>query len=184
VNFEEKVLTTKSIYHGRIINLEEQTVELPNGQTAQREIVRHHGAVALLCLTAAQDKLILVRQWRQPLSKTTLEIPAGKIEINESPSVTAERELNEEVRLTAKRLEKIAVFYTSPGFADEKMYLYLAHDLQPVQKKLPQDADEFLELVELTMEETDQAVEQGEICDSKTLMAVWYWKLLQTQAKG
>ncbi|KRM07676.1 MAG: NUDIX hydrolase [Liquorilactobacillus ghanensis] len=184
MKFAEKLLTTKSIYQGRIINLEEQTVELPNGQTAQREIVRHHGAVALLCLTAAKDKIILVRQWRQPINKTTLEIPAGKIEAAEEPLVTARRELNEETRLAAKQLEQIAVFYTSPGFADEKMYLYVAHDLRPVKNQLPQDDDEFLELVELTMEETDQAIAAGEICDSKTLMAIWYWKLLKTQTKG
>lgn len=178
MNFEEKLLDSKRIYTGKIINVEEETVQLPDGKNAKREIVRHHGAVALLCITA-DDKMIFVKQWREPLRKTTLEVPAGKIEPAEeqSPEETAKRELNEEVRLRAERLEQIAVFYTSPGFADEKMFLYHAQGLLPVAQALPQDDDEFLNVYELTLAEAQEQIKAGLICDSKTIMAVWYWML-------
>ncbi|KRM89193.1 NUDIX domain-containing protein [Liquorilactobacillus vini] len=183
MNFDEKLLATKAIYQGRIINVVEETVELPNGQQAQREIVRHQGAVALVCISDEDpQRIILVDQWRQPMRKASLEIPAGKIEAGEQPEYTARRELNEEVRLQATSLKKIAFFYTSPGFADEQMTLYLAQGLKPVEKKLPQDADEFLQVEKLSMEQADQAVASGRICDGKTLMGLWYWKILQ--AKG
>lgn len=182
VDFREKLLNEKSIYQGKIINVMEETVSLPNGQQAKREIVHHQGAVALLCLTATQpQKIILVEQWRQPMRSLSLEVPAGKIEAGEAPEYTAKRELNEEVRLTAGRIEQLAYFYTSPGFADEQMYLYLMHGLHPVAKKLPQDADEFLKVVELTTQQADQAVASRRICDGKTLLALAYWKLLQVK---
>lgn len=183
MDFKEKFLREKSIYQGRIINVAEEMVMLPNGMQAKREIVHHQGAVALLCLTATKpQKIILVEQWRQPMRSLSLEVPAGKIEAGETSEYTAKRELNEEVRLTAGRIEPLAYFYTSPGFADEQMYLYLMHDLQPVTKKLPQDADEFLKVVELTEKQADQAIASRRICDGKTLLAIAYWKLLL--AKG
>ncbi|KRL04659.1 NUDIX hydrolase [Liquorilactobacillus oeni] len=183
MNFEEKVLDSKRIYSGKIINVEKETVLLPDGKNAQREIVRHHGAVALICVTA-DDKMVFVKQWREPLRKITLEVPAGKIEPSEekTPCETAKRELNEEVRMQAEKLRQIAVFYTSPGFADEKMYLYFAEGLTPVEQALPQDADEFLNVSELSLEEAEKQIAAGFICDSKTIMSVWYWKLLKLRS--
>ncbi|EJE98345.1 NUDIX hydrolase [Liquorilactobacillus mali] len=179
MKYEEEVISSKEVYRGKIIRVEEEQVKLPNGEKAKREIVRHHGAVAIICVTA-ENKMIFVKQWREPMQRVTLEIPAGKIEVNETdPKRTAIRELNEEVRLHPESLELIADFYTSPGFADERMLMYFAHNLQPVSEELPQDADEFLNTVELTLEEAKEKIKSGLICDSKTIMAVWKWELLE-----
>lgn len=180
MNFEEKVKETKHLFKGHVIDLDLETVELPNGKNAQREIVRHHGAVGIVALTPA-DKMIFIRQWRTPLGKETLEIPAGKIEFNESndPLLTAQREMNEETRYQAQNYELLSTFYSSPGFSNELMYLYHASGLSPVKTKLPQDKDEFLQIEELSSAEIDSAIQNGEICDAKTIMAVLFWKLME-----
>lgn len=180
MNFKEKLLSNKTIYDGKIVHLDKEIVQLPNGNKASREIVHHQGAVAVIVITD-QNKIVMIRQWREPLKKITLEIPAGKIEPEEhnTPEKTAWRELNEETRLTAKRLELVTQFYTSPGFADELMYVYHAVDVAPVSEKLPQDEDEFLELVELSPKEVQDAIDRGEICDAKTIMAVMLWQMME-----
>lgn len=172
----EKVIQTLSIFKGKVIELQVQTVALPNGKQAKREIIRHHGAVGVIAIY--QDKLVLVRQWRAPLNQVTLEIPAGKIELDETDVQTvAVRELNEETGLKATSLEQVASFYTSPGFADEKMTLFFADKLQPLSEKRPLDDDEFLNVVYLTAEQVQQAITSGQICDAKTLLAIQYWQL-------
>jgi len=180
MDFEEKVKNVQHIFEGHVINLDMETVELPDGRQAQREIVRHHGAVGVVAVTAA-DKMVFIRQWRAPLGKETLEIPAGKIEPDEqkSPLETAKREMNEETSYQAQDYELLSTFYSSPGFSDELMYLYHATNLTPVETKLPQDADEFLKIEELSSSEVKQAIENGEICDAKTIMAVLYWNLME-----
>ena len=165
MEFEEKVKKVEHVFDGKIIDLDIETIELPNGKEAKREIIRHQGAVAIIAITD-ENKMVFIKQWRAPLGKVTLEVPAGKI-------------LNEETRFEADKLEFINTFYTSPGFADEKMYMYHAVNLKPVKDELPQDSDEFLELVELSLPEVEQAIAEGLICDSKTLIAVMYWKLMQ-----
>ena len=178
MEFEEKVKKVEHVFDGIIIDLDIETIELPNGKEAKREIIRHQGAVAIIAITD-ENKMVFIKQWRAPLGQVTLEVPAGKIEPGEDPNVTAVRELNEETRFEADKLEFINTFYTSPGFADEKMYMYHAVNLKPVKDELPQDSDEFLELVELSLPEVEQAIAKGLICDSKTLIAVMYWKLMQ-----
>lgn len=178
MNFEEKVISKKNLYDGAILKLDLETVELPDGRQAKREIVRHQGAVGIVAVTP-ENKLVLVRQWRAPLGQETLEIPAGKIEPNEGPQKTAIRELNEETRFQADRLELLTEFYTSPGFADEKMYLYHAVNLKQVAKKLAQDDDEFLQLEELSLKQVQEQIANGTICDAKTLMAIMMWQAMQ-----
>ena len=179
MEFKEEVLSTKEIFNGKVVHLYEEQVQLPNGKKAQREIVRHQGAVGVIAVTDS-NKLVLIRQWRAPLGQVTLEIPAGKIESNEQddPEKTARRELNEETRFAADQFELLTKFYTSPGFADEIMYLYHAVNLKAVKEKLPQDEDEFLELVELSPMEVQEAIDRGEICDAKTLMAIMFWQMM------
>lgn len=178
MNLEEKVKKVEHIFDGVVVDLDVETVELPNGKTAKREIIRHQGAVAVIAITP-ENKMVFIRQWRAPLGQETLEVPAGKIEPNEDPSITAMRELNEETRFEADKMEFLNSFYTSPGFADEKMYLYHAINLKPVTNKLPQDEDEFLELVELSLPEVEVEISKGTICDSKTLISILYWKMMQ-----
>lgn len=180
MDFEEKVQSVENIFDGKVIKVDKETVALPNGKKAYREIVHHHGAVALIPITD-DNKIVLIKQWRAPLRQVTLEIPAGKMEPNEydDPKKTAIRELNEETRYQAQNVELVTPFFTSPGFADEKIYLYHASGLTSVSDPLPQDDDEFLELVELTLPEAFKQMQAGVICDSKTIMGLLFWQLMQ-----
>lgn len=172
-DLEEKTISTQKIFTGKIIQVQVDEVRLPNGHLSKREIVRHPGAVAVIAVTD-ENKMILVRQFRKPLEKTILEIPAGKLEKNEDPQDSAKRELEEETGYVAVHLEKIGSFYTSPGFADEEIHLFKATGL--LKGKKSPDEDEFVELVELTMDECFKRVETGEICDAKTMVALYHWR--------
>ncbi|UHA76209.1 NUDIX hydrolase [Paenibacillus sp. 481] len=173
--FEEVTTETKSIYNGKIISLQLDTVTLPNGSTATREIVRHPGAVAVLAIV--NNKMIVVEQYRKALGKSQVEIPAGKLDPNEQPEHAALRELEEETGLKASHLTRIGSFYTSPGFADEIIHLYAAEDLE--QGEMNTDEDEFLEVSALTIEEAYEAMRQGRISDAKTISALYAWHLRQ-----
>ncbi|AVK63249.1 ADP-ribose pyrophosphatase [Lactobacillus sp. CBA3606] len=175
MDFEEQVQTRTQVFDGGLVQVECQVVTLPNQTTATREIVHHQPAVAILMVTAAQQ-LVLVKQWRAATNGVTFEIPAGKVEPGETPLAAAVRELNEETRLVADQLTPIAEFYTSPGFTDEYMTLYVATGLQPVTTALPQDADEQLRLVYRDLPTVMGQVTRGELADAKTVMAVWYWQ--------
>ncbi|WP_054670958.1 NUDIX hydrolase [Lentilactobacillus senioris] len=178
MNLEERVLKSESIYNGAIISVERELVELPDKQTAHREIVHHADAVGILAITN-DNKIILEKQWREPVRKPTIEIPAGKLDRRDGNFVDAvKRELNEEIRYEANNVERITGFYSSVGFSDEYMELYLATDLHPVGQELPpRDKGEFLEIQEKTLEEAMAMVDSGEIEDAKTIMAIWYWQL-------
>jgi ADP-ribose pyrophosphatase len=115
---EEKTIHTEKIFSGKIVTLEVQEVELPNGKTSKREIIKHPGAVAVLAVTN-ENKLVMVEQYRKPLERAIVEIPAGKLEKGEEPAVCARRELEEETGYECESLELLVSFYTSPGFADE-----------------------------------------------------------------
>lgn len=128
-NFEEKTLESKLIYKGKVIQLELEQVELPDGKQSTRELVRHPGAVAVIA-TTEEGKIILVEQYRKALEKSIVEIPAGKMEKGEDPKQTAWRELYEETGYQAGSLELLTSFYTSPGFADEIIYIYEASELK------------------------------------------------------
>ncbi|HJA21526.1 MAG TPA: NUDIX hydrolase [Candidatus Limosilactobacillus intestinipullorum] len=181
MQFEEKPLSSQTVFNGHLIKVEVQQVKTPQGHVAQREIVHHAPAVGLLVITA-DDKMILEKQWRAPIAKTTLEIPAGKVDSRDQTSAkhAAIRELNEETRLRADQLKRVAGFYTSVGCMDEYMTLYVATGLHPVEKKLPQDADEQLSLVTVTLAEALAMVDRGEIEDAKTVMAIYYWRGMKT----
>ncbi|KRK98294.1 NUDIX family hydrolase [Secundilactobacillus odoratitofui DSM 19909 = JCM 15043] len=182
MTLEEKVIGHEPIYDGAIINVERQTVKLPNGETAHRDIVHHSGAVAVLAITDDQ-KMILVKQWRAPIAATTLEIPAGKLDERDQndPAHAAMRELNEEIRLKTDHLTKLAGFYSSVGFSDEYMTLYLATDLTPVDRALPRDQGENLDIKAYSLDELKNMIAAGEIADAKTIMAVWQFEILQLQ---
>lgn len=183
LEFEEKVTAIEPLYHGAIIDVERQTVTLPNGEVGHREIVRHSGAVGVVAITP-KNQLVLVKQWRAPIGKVTLEVPAGKLDDRDvsDPVHAANRELNEEVRLQAGHLEAITGFYTSIGFSDEYMTLYLATDLKPVDGALPRDFGENLSVDAYTLSELKNLMAEGAIEDAKTIMAIWYFELLQIKA--
>lgn len=175
-DYSEKTLTAQNIFDGKVIKLEVATIELPNGKTATREIVRHNGAVGVLAITE-ENKIIVVKQYRKALEQSIIEIPAGKLELDENPETCAIRELKEETGYTASNINFLHKFYTSPGFADEIIYLYQAKEL--IKGEAMPDEDEFVEILELSLTEIDSLVTSGQIVDAKTLVAVYYWKCKQ-----
>ena len=171
----ERTIGTRHIFSGRIISVQVDTVELPDGKTATREIVKHPGAAAVLAIR--DDRLIVVEQYRKPLGRTLIEIPAGKLEPGEDPMETARRELEEETGWRAGRLEPLGSFYTSPGFADEKLYLYAAFDLSRGTRK--PDEDEHLNVDAITLEQAERYIREGRIGDAKTIIAVQAWRMFR-----
>lgn len=176
-NFEEKTMRTEQIYQGKIVTLQVDDVTLPNGKTAKRELIKHSGAVAVIPITE-DNKIVFVKQYRKPLEKTLLEIPAGKLEEGEKPEITAVRELEEETGYTTDDLSFITSFYTSPGFADELMYLYFTNQLKKLDYPVAGDEDEFVEVVELSLEEAKQYVQEEQIHDAKTNYAILYLEMM------
>lgn len=172
--YTESTISSTTIFDGKVIKVEVANIELPNGKTATREIVRHNGAVGILAITE-ENKIILVKQYRKALEQTIIEIPAGKLEIDENPEACAIRELKEETGYTASNIDFIHKFYTSPGFANELIYLYAARDL--IKGEASPDEDEFVEILELSLEEVENLIASGQIVDAKTLIAVYYWKV-------
>jgi ADP-ribose pyrophosphatase len=179
-HLEEKTIQKEKLFSGKVIDLYVEDVELPNGKTSKREIVKHPGAVAVLAVTDS-NKIILVNQYRKPLERTIVEIPAGKLEKGEEPEYTALRELEEETGYTAKKLTKITAFYTSPGFADEIVHLFLAEELSVLEEKRELDEDEFVEVMEVTLEDALKLVETREVYDAKTAYAIQYLQLKEAQ---
>lgn len=177
----EPTIASETIFTGKVITLKVDEVRLPNGRTATREIVKHQGAVAVLPLTE-DGKMIAVRQYRKALERSIVEIPAGKLEKGEEPLACAKRELEEETGYTAARYEHISSFYTSPGFADELLHLYMATGLQAGTMRL--DEDEFVEVMALTLEEAQDMHRRGEIRDAKTVLALFAWENQVLKARG
>lgn len=171
--FEEVTISSEMIFKGRIISLQVDQVQLPNGSTASREIVKHPGAVAVIPLLG--DKMIVVEQYRKPLEKSQVEIPAGKLDSGEEPLKAALRELEEETGYRTDNIRLVSSFYTSPGFADEIIHLYLAEDL--IKGKANPDEDEFLDCEAITLEQAQQYMQEGRISDAKTIMAIYAWQL-------
>jgi ADP-ribose pyrophosphatase len=174
--FEEKTIKTEKIFDGKVVKLQVDEVLLPNGKKSKRELIKHPGAVAVVAITD-ENKIIFVEQFRKPLEKSIIEIPAGKLEPGEIPEKTAKRELEEETGYTSTSLTKIASFYTSPGFADEQMHIYLAKDLKKLENPPALDEDEFIEILELTLDEAKRYVKNERIQDAKTNYAVLYLEL-------
>lgn len=178
MKFEEKTIKTEEIYDGKVVKLQVDDVELPNGKTSKRELIKHPGAVAIIPITS-DNKIVFVEQYRKPLEKALVEIPAGKLEPGEKPEVTAIRELEEETGYTTDHLEFVTSFYTSPGFADELMYIYITDKLEPLKEEITGDADEFVEILELTLDEAKHYVGDGRIHDAKTNYALLYLEMLK-----
>jgi ADP-ribose pyrophosphatase len=165
----EKTIESRLVYNGKIINLKVDSVQLPNGNTAEREIVMHPGAVCIIAVTD-DGELILVRQFRKPIEEMLLELPAGKLEPGEDPKDCAARELAEETGYSAKRLEYLFSFYTSPGFSDELMHLYSASGL--IAGNDNPDDDEMVEIVRMRLDQAMDMALSGQIKDAKTLVGI------------
>lgn len=174
--FHEKTVKRETIYEGKIITVQVDEVELPNGKHGKRELVRHPGAVAVLPILK-NGKILMVEQFRKPLERAIVEIPAGKLEKGEEPELTAKRELEEETGYQTESLEPLISFYTSPGFADEVIHLFVAKGLNKVENPLETDDDEFVNILEVTLEEAEKMVQTNQIYDAKTAYAILYLRL-------
>ena len=173
----ERTIASRRVFEGRLIGVRVDTVALPNGREASREVVEHPGAVGILAWDG--ERLALVRQWRHPAGRALLEIPAGTIDPGEMALNTARRELAEECGLAAASWEPGPAFYTAPGFCTERLSLFLATALRPSQVATPED--EELEGSWMTLPETLAAVDAGEIADAKSVAGVlWLARRLAT----
>lgn len=157
------------IYRGRKIDLALQGIELTDGRTAEREVVVHRGAVALVPMVDA-DHVCLVKNVRFAVGRTLLEVPAGTIDAAESPDQTAARELTEETGYTAARIEFVREWFVSPGVMTERMFLYLCRGLSPGPSR--HELDERLETVILPWDEALAMARDGRICDAKSVLAL------------
>lgn len=163
---KETTLRSERIYSGRIVKLDVIDVRLPDGKETQREIIRHPGAVALVALDDEQ-RVLLVRQYRNAADKILLEIPAGTLHPDEAPLACAERELQEETGFRPGILEPLGGIYAAPGYTTEFIHLFLATDLS--ESRLAMDDDEFIEVERLPLADALAMIEQGVIADGKSV---------------
>lgn len=171
MNFEEKTIEKSNIYTGKIVKLDVETVDLPNGKQSKREIVRHPGGVAILAYKD-DNTILMVEQFRKPIDKTLLELPAGKLEPGEDTEVCAKRELEEETGYKAEEFSYLGKIVTSPGFCDEYIYLYEAKKLY--KGIIGGDDDEFINVYEYNVDTVKDMIKQGKIFDAKTICAFMY----------
>jgi ADP-ribose pyrophosphatase len=169
-------LSTRRAYTGRIISLDVDTVRFPDGSSGELEMVRHPGASAVVPFLSDpggdDPQVLLIRQYRYAADGYLYEVPAGRLDPGESPADCANRELREETGYTADRVEHLFTMFTTPGFTDEKIHLFLATGLTLGESA--READEFLELVPTRLSRALSMVEQGEIQDAKTALALLY----------
>jgi ADP-ribose pyrophosphatase len=165
----EKTLSTQQIYQGRAVNIHVDTVEKTGGTKTTREVVEHSDCVAVVVLDEQGD-VLLVRQFRHPVGKSLLEIPAGGIDPGEEPVDSVRRELQEETGYFPRKLDKLGGFYSIPGYGTEYLHCFLATDLVPA-RLVAEDTDD-IELVRVSPNEIPGLIASGEICDAKSIAAL------------
>ena len=175
MEFTEKTLDSQLLYEGRVVKVFKDSVELSTGQKSFREVVKHSGGVVILA--KKEDKILLVKQFRYPLKEVLYELPAGKLEYGEDPFEAAKRELEEETGYCANKWSDLGYVYTSPGYSDEKLYLYQAEDLEFTH--CHPDEGEIIEPLEYKYDDVLKMINNGEISDAKTLCAILRAKILK-----
>ena len=165
----EKTISVEKIFSGKVIDLYVETVQIDKSKMAIREIVRHRGAVCALTITK-EGKLVLIRQFRKAIGDYLFEIPAGKLEAGEAPNEAIRREIREETGYNVEKVDYVTSFYTSPGFSDEKCYVYFAFVGEKGETCF--DEDEYIDIFEYSLEHLIQMIFDGEIVDAKTISAV------------
>lgn len=173
---EEKKLSTTEYYRNPFLSIHEDDVSLPDGGKSKRIVVTHVGAVNVIALTEAKE-LLLVRQYRYPLGVETIETPAGKLEPDEAPIVTAKRELEEETGYTCQSLTLLGKHASAPGFTNEILQQFLASGVTKLEMAVQGDDDEFVEPLTVTKDQALMMVATGEINDLKTVYAIQYLTL-------
>ncbi|WP_182187897.1 NUDIX domain-containing protein [Pectinatus frisingensis] len=166
----EKKLSSENVFDGNLLHVKKDVVTLPNGHTASREWIKHPGASAVIPYTDSGD-IIMVRQYRYPVDKVTLEIPAGKLDSpQEDPFECAKRELSEETGYSANKYTKLTTIATTVGFSNEYIHIYLAEKL--VAGKMHPDDDEFLHLLRIPLAKAIKMIYNNEIIDAKSIAAI------------
>ena len=169
-------LSTRRVYDGRIIDVDVDTVRFPNGSTGELEMVRHPGASAVVPFLTdpygADPQILLIKQFRHAAESFIYEIPAGKLDGNEPPEVCARRELQEETGCTAEKVEHAYTFYTTPGFTDEKIHVFMASDL--TRGEVAHEKDEFMTVETVTLSRALELVKTGDLVDGKTALALLF----------
>ena len=169
-------LDSRRIYTGRVVRLDVDTVRFPDGSTGQLDLIRHPGAAAIVpCASdppGADPTILLIRQYRYATGGELWEIPAGTLDPGEDPEVCARRELLEETGVTAARLQRLTSIWTTPGFTNEVIHLYLATGLTMGEPS--RERDEFIEVVPQPLSRVLALIRDGEIRDAKTVVAILY----------
>lgn len=166
---ESQILDRRELFSGRVFDLREELVRLPNGHETRLQLIRHPGAAAIVPLEESGD-VVLVRQYRHATGRWLLEVPAGTLDRGEAPLACARRELAEEAGCEASDFVELGGIWTTPGFTDERIWLYLARGLRPAPQKL--DEDETLAVERLPLEQAVAWAERGEIEDAKSVCAL------------
>lgn len=169
MNFEEKTLNSKVVYEGKVVTVLKDDVEVADGHKSFREVILHSGGVVIAALKDS-DTILLVKQYRYPLKHVNLELPAGKLEIGEDPNEACKRELEEETGYRAKVWKSLGYINTTPGICTEKLYLYLAKNLEFVGEH--PDEGEILKCCEYNLKDVFYMIQNGEINDAKTICAL------------
>jgi ADP-ribose pyrophosphatase len=166
----EKTLSTQQIYQGRAVNVRVDTIQKADGKKTTREVVEHSDCVAVVVLDE-QGNVLLVRQFRHPVGKSLLEIPAGGIDLGEEPVDSVRRELQEEIGYFPHKIQELGGFYSVPGYGTEYLHCFVATDLAP-SRLVAEDTDD-IELVRVSAEEIPRLITSGEICDAKSIAALF-----------
>lgn len=168
-------ISSRRVYTGRVVSLDVDTVRFPNGTEGELEMIRHSGAsavVPLLEMPDGQAKIILIRQYRYAAEGYVYEVPAGRLDPGETPEACAHRELKEETGYAAAVMTPLTTIFTTPGFTDEKIHLFLATGLVSGEAKL--ESDEVLDLHPVPMNDALEMIRSGAICDGKTISALLF----------
>ena len=168
--------SSRRAYKGKVINVDIDTVEFPNGSVGELEMVRHPGASAVVPFLTDPNgddpQILLIKQFRHAAESFIYEIPAGKLDGEEPPIECAHRELREETGCTASRMEHVYTFYTTPGFTDEKIHVFMASGLS--RGEVAHEKDEFMTVETVTLSAALELVKKGELVDAKTALALLY----------
>jgi ADP-ribose pyrophosphatase len=165
----EKTLATQQVYHGRAVNIRVDTLEKASGRKTTRDVVEHSDCIAVVALDE-HDNILLVRQFRHPVDRFLLEIPAGGINRGEEPLDSVRRELQEEIGYFPRQIDKLGGFYSIPGYGTEYLHCFVATDLVPGH--LVAEDTEDIELVRVSPDEIPRLITSGEICDAKSIAAL------------